>query len=292
LLLRAPADAGRLGARLVHYTNAAAPLAGSPPYVVTVHDMSVARLPLTHPVARWATVPLSVAAVARARTVIVPSHWTARELARIGVDARRITVIPHAPTLARPPIPTDVVQRLGLMTSDYLLYVGTLEPRKNIARLVSAFELLGEARPGLQLVFAGAPGWRFRGIERRIGASPLRDRILLPGYLGDDDLATLIIGSAAVVYVSRYEGFGMPVLDALALGARVVTSRTTAMPEAAAGRAVLVDPHDEADIARGISVALDRQPGHDQQPAGLAHRTWADVAAAHGDVYRHALARL
>jgi alpha-1,3-rhamnosyl/mannosyltransferase len=116
---------------------------------------------------------------------------------------------------------------------------------------------------------------------------------VVTGYVPDTALATLITESALVAYVSLYEGFGMPVLDAMALGAPVVASRTTAMPQAAGGAAVLVDPRDEADIARGMAAALgdrDRLAARGRERA--ARRTWSDVAAEHVDVYRHALARL
>jgi len=288
--LRAERDARALDAGLIHFTNAAAPLTGRVPYVLTVHDLSLARMPLTHPAARWGIIPVNLVAVARARTVIVPSHWTARELEHIGVAGRRIVVIPHAPALGATAAQGSIVERLHLQPQRYVLYFGTLEPRKNIARLVGAFERVSIERPWLRLVLAGAPGWRFSGIAKRIASSPARERIVLPGYVDDAGLATLIAGSAAVAYVSLYEGFGMPVLDAMALGAAVVTSRTTAMPEAAGGAALLVDPTDEADIARGLAAAIERRDelvalGHKRASA----RTWADVAAEHTEVYRHAL---
>ena len=278
---------------LIHFTNAAAPLIGRIPYVLTVHDLSLARMPLTHPMARWGIVPINLAAVARARTVIVPSRWTARELQRIGVDQRRMAVIGHAPALAAAVAPSPILEQLNVSPGAYLLYFGTLEPRKNIARLVGAFERVSVANPQLRLVLAGAPGWHYSGIERRIASSPARDRIVVTGYLDDQDLAALIVDSAAVAYVSLYEGFGMPVLDAMALGAPVVTSRATAMPEAAGGAALLVDPRDEASIARGLEAAIAHRA--ELRALGLARagaRSWTAVAHEHVDVYRHALRAL
>jgi glycosyltransferase involved in cell wall biosynthesis len=291
--LAAERDARSLGARLVHFTNAAAPIAGDIPYVLTVHDLSVARMPMTHPVARWGIVPVNLVAVARAAAVIVPSDWTGRELGRIGVSRRRIVVVPHAPALQPGADQEDVLARLGVSAGSYILYFGTLEPRKNIARLVTAFERVAADRPDLKLVLAGGRGWRYGGIERRISESPIADRIVVTGYVSDAALAGLITNSALVAYVSLYEGFGMPVLDAMALGAPVVTSRTSAMPQAAGGAAVLVDPRDEADIARGLAAALaDRQRLGQRGRDRAGRRTWADVASEHVDVYRHALAGL
>ncbi len=290
LQLAAERDGRALGARLIHFTNAAAPIIGRIPYVLTVHDLSVARMPTTHPISRWPIVPVNLLALARARAVIVPSRWTARELARIGVGASRVTVIPHAPALPPTTGGNSAVARLGLRPRQFVLYFGTLEPRKNIVRLIGAFERLAQDRPGLQLVLAGARGWRHGAIDERVARSPYRDRVVTPGYVEDDDLAALIAASGAVAYVSVYEGFGMPVLDAMAVGAAVVTSRTTSMPEAAGGAAILVDPRDEADIARGMAAALERHAELvERGRARASHRTWADVAGEHVDVYRHVL---
>jgi len=290
--LAAESDAAGLGAKLVHYTNAAAPLVARLPYVLTVHDLSVARMPMTHPITRWPILPLNLAAMARARRVIVPSWFTARELGRIGVSERRTVVIPHAAAIDPGGVGdgSSIVSQLGLEPGRYVLYFRTLEPRKNIVRLVGAFERVLTDERDLRLVLVGARGWRSARIDRRIATSPARDHIFVTGYLPDRDLAELIRGSGTVAYVSLYEGYGMPVLDAMAIGAAVVASRTTAIPEAAGGAAVLADPHDEADIARGIARALaqrDELVGRGCERA--LQRSWADVAAEHVDVYRHVL---
>ena len=288
-------DAQSLGAALVHYTNAAAPLVARLPYVVTVHDLSVLRMPLTHPFKRWPIVLINLVAIARARAVIVPSRFTARELGRIGVDDRRIVVIPHAPTLPieAPHASSDgLLESFGLEPGGYILYFGTLEPRKNIVRLVNAFERVAPDHPALKLVLCGGLGWRFGGIVREIASSPYRDRIVQTGYTGADALVSLVSRSAAVAYVSLYEEFGMPVLDAMALGAPVVTSNRTAMPEAAGGAAVLVDPSDVVDIARGLRAALARRDElRARSLTRAAGRTWADVAEDHLAAYRFALTR-
>ena len=288
--LAADRDARSTSAQLVHYTNAAAPLLSRLPYVVTVHDLSVARLPRSHPWTRWSILPLNMVAIARARAIIVPSRWTARELRHIGVDGRRIVVIPHAPTMA-PAVGSAaaLLARIGLRADQYVVYVGTLEPRKNIERLVEAFERVARQRPELMLVLAGAPGWHYAAIARRIARSAVRERIILTGYLAADDIAALVAASTVMAYVSLYEGFGMPVLDALALGAAVVTSDRTAMPEAAGSAAVLVDPTDTGAIARGLDEAITRRTElrqwvRDRPP----RRTWTDVAREHLDVYRRA----
>ena len=289
--LAAERDARALGARLIHFTNAAAPLICRLPYVVTVHDRDAqaddpSRRALGHhpgqPGGRRAgTDGDRSLAVDRAGA----GPYRRRPAPRGGHSA--------LPTLAPPIGGDDILAHLGIEQGRYVLYFGTLEPRKNVVRLIGAFERVARDRPDLRLVLAGGRGWRFDGIERRIAQSPISERIVTPGYVTDIDLAALIVNSALVAYVSLYEGFGMPVLDAMALGTPVVTSRTTAMPEAAGGAAILVEPRDEAHIARGITAALaDRTGLAERGRARAATRSWADVADEHVAVYRHVLAGL
>ncbi|HYI21683.1 MAG TPA: glycosyltransferase family 1 protein [Candidatus Limnocylindrales bacterium] len=295
LQLYADGQARRSRARLVHYTNAAAPLGTRLPYVLTVHDLSLVRLPGTHPVARLATVPVMLWSLARARAIVVPSDWTRRELERLTVARRRITVIPHAPAPVYGAEATDDVDplaSLGLEEGRFVLAVGTLEPRKNLARLIEAFELVAADYPELRLVLAGNPGWRYGPILERARSSAVAERIVFAGYQPPAALATLTRSSGAVAYVSIYEGFGMPILDAMSHGAAVVASNRTAMPEAAGGAAVLVDPFDPSDIARGLRRALaERDTLVEAGRARAARRSWDDVAAEHLEVYRWALER-
>ena len=294
LQLHAPRAVRRRHADLVHFTNAAAPLLPGRPYVLTVHDLSVLRMPRSHPWARVATLPVSLLAMRRARQLIVPSRATADELAGgLGVDRDRITVVHHAPS---PPgrLPTqspgDLLARLGLRREGYLLATGTIEPRKNHLRLVEAFERLVAAGHDLRLVISGELGWYAEGLLRRIAASPVAERIVRTGYLPPGDLDSLIAASAAVCYVSLYEGYGLPVIEAMAVGAPVITSSVSSLPEVAGDAAVLVDPHDSAAIAAGIEEALGRRD--ELIAAGrarAAQRSWADVAHETLADYRHAL---
>lgn len=289
LQLHADADARRAGASVVHYTNAEAPLRTRLPYVVTVHDLSLIRLPHLHPTARLMSAPLILGTILRAPAIVVPSDWVRRELVEgLRVAARRVVVIEHAPSDSIPPPPAAdyVTTRFRVAPGGYLLCVGTIEPRKNIERLVAAFERLADDDAELHLVLAGQPGWRRGPIERRIYASRWRDRIVVTGYVSADDAAALIDGAAVVCYVSIYEGYGLPVIEAMAHGKPVVTSDRTSMPQAAGGAAVLVNPFDVEDIVRGIRDARRRS---DELGAlgrlRAARRTWADVAAEHWSVY-------
>jgi alpha-1,3-rhamnosyl/mannosyltransferase len=295
LQLYADRQARASSADLVHYTNAAAPVATRLPYVLTVHDLSVIRLPSTHPIARLATIPIMLWSLSRARAIIVPSAWTKRELLRLRVDGRRITVIAHAPAATADPEEDgdlEALAQLGVEPGSFILAVGTLEPRKNLVRLIEAFELLAPERSDLRLVLVGAPGWRYGPILERAASSTYASRIIFTGYQPPGALAALTRTSGVVAYVSLYEGFGMPILDAMGQGAAVVASDRTAMPEAAGGAAVLVDPYSAPDIAAGLARALDdRDRLVEVGRARAAHRDWDDVAAEHVSIYQWALAR-
>jgi glycosyltransferase involved in cell wall biosynthesis len=292
VLRDADADSRRGGAVMAHWTNAIAPVRARLPFVLTIHDLSLLRLPHLHPPSRLAAIPLVAMAARRARMIVVPSLATSREVQRmLGIPVRRIAIVPEAPATGLDTIEaSDAEQRrrrLGLR-EPYVASVGTREPRKNTARLVEAFGRIASQDPELRLVLVGPEGWRARGIERAIADSPHRSRILSLGYLGDLDLAAVIAGASVFAYVSSYEGFGLPVLEAMALHTPVVTSRVSALPETAGGAAVLVDPMDTGAIARGIAEALTRRDELVARgTARVASRDWSAVAADTVDVYRH-----
>lgn len=291
----ADADARAAGCDLVHYTNATAPLRSHVPFVLTIHDVSLVVRPLEHRLIRLIEVPILVAAAHRARVVIVPSEATAREVRNVlRVRASRIRVIPLA---ARPEVAVgrdeSALESLGLQPLRYVLGVGTIEPRKNHIRLLAAFERLQAADPDLRLVLAGSWGWRSSRFRDALARSPVRDRVVLLGHVSDGTLAALLGSCAAMAYPSTYEGFGLPVLEAMAAGAPVVTSDVSSLPEVAGGAAVLVDPLDVGSIADGLVEAIRRRDGLIE--AGrkrAAARTWLDVGrdtlAAYAQASRHA----
>jgi alpha-1,3-rhamnosyl/mannosyltransferase len=268
-----PFRLARVEADVLHCTTYYGPLAPRTPTVVTVHDLAVWR----HPEAfgRWTRtyVPRIVPRVVRAaRRVIAVSEFTASELERVlRVPRERIRVVRNGVD--------DVFTAEGARTDgDYVLALGTLEPRKNLARTVDA-----AGRLGVELRIAGAPGWG--GVDVR-GA-----HVTWLGRVDDSELATLLRGARCLVYPSLYEGFGIPVLEAMACGTPVVTSRGGATEEVAGGAAVLVDPLDSADIAAGIERA---ERDHDAlSKAGLARArafTWDETARVTQAVYEEAAA--
>jgi glycosyltransferase involved in cell wall biosynthesis len=287
----AAADARHAGASGAHFTNATAPLRPRMPYVLTIQDLSLLRYPHYHPLPRLAAIPFMASAALRARRVLVPSHATAAEVhGLLRIPARRIEVIELAPPAESPRgasgAPGAEIARWGLDPSGYVLSIATLEPRKNIARLVAAFEAVADDHPGLRLVLVGGHGWRTSRIERRIGGSRVRNRIVVTGYVSDDARAALLGGCAVFAYVSLYEGYGLPVIEAMAAGAPVVTSNLSSLPEAAGGAAVLVDPHSPRAIAQGLTEAMLRAA--DLRAAGrerVSKLSWDRVAAETLAVY-------
>jgi glycosyltransferase involved in cell wall biosynthesis len=264
-----PRAARRARVDVLHCTTYRGPLRSRPPAVVTVHDLAVFRHPAAFP--RWTrtygrlVVPHMIRA---ARRVIAVSEFTQRELVEVlHVPEERIRVIPNAvDDEFRPDGPAA--------DGDYVLAVGTLEPRKN-------FERLGEAarRAGLELRIVGARGWG--------GVSANGSGVRWLGELADDELARLYRGARCFAYPSLYEGFGIPILEAMACGAPVVTSAGGATEEVAGGAAVLVDPLDPAGIARGIEEAAARRD--ELRRLGLERARladWASVAAQTVEVYR------
>ena len=243
------------------------------PLVVTVHDLAVLR----HPGAfnRWTREysPRVVPHVLRAaREVIAVSEFTRRELVELlGVSEEKIHVVPNA-------VEDEFTEDGPAEQGEYVLAVGTLEPRKNLARLVEAVR-----RTDTELRIVGARGWG------RVEVDSNGVRWL--GEVSDAELARLYRGAVCVAYPSLYEGFGIPVLEAMACGAPVVTTRGTAMEEVADGAAVLVDAQDPAEIAAGIFQAVaDRAQLVARGLERAREFRWDAVAAATMDVYREAIA--
>jgi glycosyltransferase involved in cell wall biosynthesis len=222
---------------VLHCTTFRGPVGASVPTVVTVHDLAILRAPEAFP--RWHRLygKAGLDRVLRAAdTVVAVSEFTRSEVTALAdVPAERIRVVPNGIDAVFTP---DGPRADG----DYVLAVGTLEPRKNLRRAVDA-----AAEAGVELRVVGARGWGDVDVEGWVGEIP------------DAELAALYRGARCVVYPSLYEGFGLPVLEAMACGSPVVTSSATAMEEVAGGAAVLVDPLDPSAIAAGIEEAIARR---------------------------------
>lgn len=258
---------------ILHCTTFRAPLRAPVPVIVTVHDLAIVRQPelftaWTRLYARTLLLPV----LRSASRVLVVSEFTKREVVELaGVPEERIDVAYNAASqMFRPDGPAS--------GGDYVLAVGTLEPRKNLARLVDA-----TGRLGIELRIAGARGWG------RIDVEAPHVRWL--GRPTDEELAAQLRGALCLAYPSLLEGFGIPVLEAMLCGTPVVTSAGSAMEEVVGDAAELVDPRDVESIAAGIERALARRD--ELREAGLlrAQRyTWEATAEATVQAYRKAIA--
>jgi glycosyltransferase involved in cell wall biosynthesis len=251
---------------VLHCPTYYGPLRARAPVVVTVHDLAVLRHPEAFPLWTRTYVPRVVPHVLRAaHRLIAVSEFTRRELVELlRVPETKISVVPNAVD--------DVFTADGpAAEGDYVLAVGTLEPRKNLSKLAQAAR-----RAGAELRVVGATGW---------GDVPL-DGVRLLGEVGDPELARLYRGASVVAYPSLYEGFGIPVLEAMACGAPVVTSAGGATEEVAGGAAVLVDPLDPASIAAGLERAMQHRD--ELRARGLERArefSWAEVARRTREIY-------
>jgi glycosyltransferase involved in cell wall biosynthesis len=280
---------------VIHATNPAAiaPARPGQALVVTIHDLAFERFPELYP-PRWLRLYRRGLEIARreADAVLTPSRDTAAAVAAAGVDPARIHVTPLA---ADPPAVVGTASPAP-DGAPYVLFVGTLEPRKNLPRLVRAFlAAVRDASLPHRLVLAGPTGWHQDALANELAADG-GGRVHVPGRVTAQELDALYRGADAVAYPSVYEGFGLPVLEALAYGKPTLSSTTSAMPEVAGNAALLVDPADEDAIAGGLVRILSddglRAELSRKGPAHAASFSWAATARATLDAYRAATDRI
>ena len=232
--------------------------------VATVHDLGYRYFPEAHKQFDRLYLELGTRFNARSSAhVLADSQATRDDLVRFtGIAAGKVTVVHLGRDESLLPVDdpqrlADVQQRLGIRqpgqpAAPYVLYVGTLQPRKNLVRLVEAFALARQQRSDLRLVLAGRRGWLADPIFERVAALDLHQSACFPGFVADDDLPALLSGAACFAFPSLHEGFGFPVLEAQACGAPVLAANTSSLPEVAGDGALLVDPLDTAAIAAGL----------------------------------------
>jgi glycosyltransferase involved in cell wall biosynthesis len=263
--------------------------------LVTVHDLGYRHYPQAHPWRQRLYLDWSTRWSARmSRALLADSQATRDDLVRCyGADPAKITVVypGHDETLRRVDDPAEHarVRAAYGIAGDYLLHVGTLHPRKNLARLIEAFaRLRADAQlragfPGLQLVLAGARGWLAAPILARVRELGLEGAVVFPGYVAAGDLAALLSGARAYAFPSLYEGFGFPALEAQACGVPLVAARASSLPEVAGEGAHYVDPLSVDDLARGLRDVLTREDLRAalvaRGTANLARFGWARAAA-------------
>lgn len=274
------------------------PLASLVPSVVTVHDVAFLAYPAAfHATKRRYLTAMTRLSVRRARHIIAVSAHTRDDLVHhFGVRPERVTVIPNAADERYRPANTanDITRfkTANNLPDRFILFVGTLEPRKNLRRLIEAFALLSGDDPDVKLVIVGASGWLTSDLAPHVQSRGLSDHVIFTGYVSDEDLPRWYQAATVFCYPSLYEGFGLPVLEAMACGTPVVTSRTSSLPEVAGDAALLVDPTDVRGLANALqSVLADDARQRAMSAAGSARShaySWERTAAATLDVIRDA----
>lgn len=275
-----------------HYTM---PERASLPKVVTVHDLTFFDHPEWHERAKVPFFRRAIRVAARhADAVVCVSRTTAELLHRRCSPLAPVHVVPHGVDLDRfTAVASDGddehLAALGVHPP-YVLFVGTIEPRKDAPTLVKAFDRVAGAHTDLTLVLAGGEGWGTAPVETAIAAARHRRRIVRTGYVPDAAVPALLRRAAAVAYPALEEGFGLPALEALACGAPLVTTSGSAMEEVAGTAALLVEPGDVDGLAGALDMLVRGDAGLDaRRRRGLeiaARHTWAASADGHVEAYR------
>jgi len=269
------------------------------PVVVSVHDLSFEHLPQTFKRRSRTQLRLTVRHSARqaARVLSLSEHGKQDIISTYGIDSQRISAIPLAAPnhFARVTDATELqrVRHTYGIDGDYILSVGSIQPRKNLARLVRAYALLAE-KLGKEnvpkLLLAGKRAWLFDETLRSLEESGVKDSVILTGYVPEKDLPPLYSGAMCFVYPSFFEGFGLPPLEAMKCGAPVIVSNTTSLPEVVGDAAICVDPYDINAIAGALErVNTDSILREELSIKGQARARlfdWRDTALRTLDVYR------
>lgn len=298
--LMAPRALAGLRPDVAHFTNGMMPILSRVPTVVTVHDMSLRLYPGHHPLRRLLiNRPLQHFAIHRAEVIVAVSHSTRRDLLRLHhVSPDRVRVVHEAASTVFRPVRDVVVLASARATfalpERYVLAVGTVEPRKNLARLVEAFAEARAAGVPHHLVCVGPYGWMSRDLAGTIERLGLASCVHFTGYVPFDLLPALYTLSEFSVFPSIYEGFGLPVVEAMACGTPVLTSNTSSTAEIAADAALTVDPLDVHALAAAIRrLVFDDELRRRLSIEGLrraATFSWAQAAREMLAVYRRAAA--
>jgi glycosyltransferase involved in cell wall biosynthesis len=293
----APRVLGRIDADVAHFTNGMVPVASPIPTVVTIHDMGLTLFPRFHPLRRLVlNRPLVDFAARRANAVITVSQSAKRDIVRLyGLRPDRVHVVHEAAAPTFRPIhdvgELDRVRRRYALAERFILYVGTIEPRKNLPKLIEGFAKRRKAGDlPHQLVCAGPYGWLSHDIAARIERLQIEDAIRFTGYVPFDDLPALYNLAEMFVFPSLYEGFGLPVIEAMACGVPVITGQVSALAEVASGAVHQIDRLDGDAIGDAmVDLARGRALRDDLASRGLQRArsfSWQRAARETLDIYR------
>jgi glycosyltransferase involved in cell wall biosynthesis len=282
-----------------HYPNSIGPLFNPCPYVVTIHDMTLSLLPRYHPWRKQLLVrPIITLVALHARQIITVSQNARADIMRLlHVPADRVVAIPEAAGPCFHPVDSDHQARVRSafhIDGPFILYVGTLEPRKNLVRLIRAWHRI--RRSGViphQLVVAGARGWQDRSIFEEVRRLTGGNGIIFTGYVPLEDLPALYSAADAFAFPSLYEGFGLPVIEAMACGTPALISSAPALVEVAGDAAVQVDAYSVEAISLGLERILTddvlRQELRERGFQRARALSWTATATQTLQVYQHAM---
>jgi glycosyltransferase involved in cell wall biosynthesis len=267
------------------------------PSVLTVHDLSGYLMPGIHTLQTRIHNFMMPSYLRRAKQIIAVSGFTAAEIRRhFPETAGRVTVVHEAASplyhrVVDPDVLSRTLKRYGL-PQRFILYLGALEPRKNVVGLLKAYKSIAGSVDQV-LVLAGSRSWKYEPILDLLKQSPLRERVMLAGSFNKDDVPTLLSLADFLAWPSLYEGFGLPVIEAMACGTPVLTSKDSAMSEVSGDAALLVDPQSVEEIAAGLeNLCRDETLRSQLSTRGLeraSHFSWEKTALETLAVYRKVL---
>jgi glycosyltransferase involved in cell wall biosynthesis len=294
---RLPKIVDKLGVQLHHGPHYTFPESASVRKITTIHDMTFFSDPTWHVKSKVSFFKRAIRVATKSCDgLIFDSEMTRSKLVERFQVQGKTFVIPLAVNhKVFNPNETDQVDDVAQLTTmgisgPYVLYLGTVEPRKDVPTLVRAFDRMSSAHPELKLIIAGSPGWAEKELQRAISNARFKDKIIRKGYIPDVAIASLIRGAQVVAYPSIEEGFGLPVLEAMACATPVVTTSGTAMEEVGKGAALLVEPGD----VRGLAGILDMVVRGDESLKSRVIKgleiagkyTWEAACRQHIDAYR------
>ena len=290
-----PLELWRIGCELIHSIDAIPPFRRRCPAIITVGDLGFLRYPETVTAESAAYYGQIGQAVYSAEHILTYSESSAEDLRTLlEVPSSKITIVPLAPEPRCQPVaePAAALARLGV-SRPYVLFVGTIEPRKNLTTLLQAFAAIADRHDGLSLVVAGRRGWLDSPVYRLVSELRLGERVRFLGSVAGSDLPALYSGAELLAFPSLHEGFGLPVLEAMACGCPVLCSNSSSLPEVAGDAAWLLPPTDAAAWAGALDEALTapatRARLAEAGRARAAAFTWQATAEQTYEVYRRVL---